>query len=42
MHLAHVTGWSHAELMGMSARELAFWAAEAVGYWNDLHRAPST
>jgi hypothetical protein len=41
MHLAHVTGWSHAELMAMAVSELAFWAREAVGYWNDLHRAPS-
>lgn len=41
MHLAHVTGWSHAELMTMAVSELSFWTREAVCYWNDLHRAPS-
>jgi hypothetical protein len=42
MHLAHVTGWSHAELMAMPIGELAEWCAESVRYWNDIHAAPES
>lgn len=32
MHLAHITGWGHGELMAMAAGELACWCQEALAY----------
>lgn len=32
MHLAHITGWGHGELMAMPAGELACWCQEALAY----------
>ena len=32
MHLAHMTGWGHGELMAMPAGELARWCQEALAY----------
>jgi hypothetical protein len=37
MHLAHVTGWGHAELMGMAVAELAYWCGEALDYWAQIN-----
>ncbi|MGK0673314.1 MAG: hypothetical protein ABWU16_01470 [Halothiobacillaceae bacterium] len=37
IHLAHVTGWGHGELMAMPIRDLADWCEDAVRYWNRIN-----
>jgi hypothetical protein len=39
IHLSHVTGWGHGEIMAMPITELADWCREAVDYWNLINAA---
>lgn len=40
MFLAHFAGWSEAELMEMTLRDLHFWTGEAVKLHNKLNPPP--
>ena len=37
MFLAHFSGWSYADLMGMESSEIHFWSIEAHKLYNKLN-----
>lgn len=42
MLLVYQTGWSHAEVMSMSIKDLFWWVNEAVKLHNDLNKSDGT